>query len=101
MKYFTDSFMSAVREAIKDMIASVQIKAKGSWYIGRMTKTIVGNTLQVTAIFPELELEEAELSEFRLLDIDGKVIAQPSKPATKTAGQGIFIQVEIPFFEEG
>lgn len=93
--------MMTIREVIKDMIGSIQIKANGSWHTGIMTKEISEDRIKVTAIFPELESEEAELSEFRILDCEGKVIAQPSKPATKTSSQGIFIEVNIPFFEEG
>lgn len=100
MKYFTQSFMDAVRETIKDMIASIQVKANGTWYQGEMEKSISDNKIRITAIFPTLEMEEATLSDFRILDMNGNIIAQPSKPATKTIGQGVFIQVDIPFFEE-
>lgn len=98
MAFWTNTFMSKMRNEWLRRIAKIQYYAGGTWYDAKITdKYVTGNTLYIRS--QTTDNSALTITKVRLIDTGGDVAGEISENITKTSAQGVITLWEFPLYE--
>lgn len=96
---FSESYLTNLRTTLLNQINKLEILVGTTWNAGEITKTLVGDTINIKATFSQFNTSEIDISEIRITDSSGSVIASHTQAIKKLSGNGLFINVNLPIKE--
>ncbi len=98
MAFWTNTFMSKMRNEWLRRIAKIQYYAGSTWYDAKITdKYVTGNTLYIRS--QTTDNSALTITKVRLIDTGGDVAGEISENITKTSAQGVITLWEFPLYE--
>lgn len=95
---WTETFLAKRRAAWIKAIAKAQYYANGTWYTGNITlKEVDGNTCVIR--FVTTDALALTITQLRLIDVAGDIAFTETRTMTKSADQGVLIQISVPIIE--
>lgn len=98
MAFWTDTFLTKIRNNWLKRLVKIQYYAGGAWYDAQITsKSIEGDSLIILS--QTTDSKALTITSVRLIDIGGDVAGQISENITKLATQGVITRWEFPLYE--
>lgn len=98
MAFWTDTFLTKIRNDWLKRLVKIQYYAGGTWYDAQITsKSIVGDSLIILS--QTTDSKSLTITSVRLIDTGGDVAGQISENITKLATQGVITRWEFPLYE--